>query len=354
MNPRNTDVEIALKRFAKDGGLLNSEERPMWSRIGWMTEVKEWIKDSVEKIGCAGEAKITQLQYQFTGAVLQIEIGPVKLYFKASTMKGFDSETARTAGLARHFPEDIVRVLCRDEGRRWMLLEDAGPAVGTFSDVMRGCSFATLKRVLGTWGKIQKASVNNFDELVSSGFTPRDRQWYVKHFATMWEDSLVTAALEESGEAVKGTAESWHRAHLTSVHKTWDTLSASKIPLCLAHGDLEVVNVGTGADGMSLNFFDFKEAQLTNPFLDFIRFSKLDRLKPPHEVSKFDFYLDIWSDYGTGGELLKLLPTVKKLSKMESLLWMYGRVLCADPEHLAYEMWHFGRKISNTIDGLDL
>lgn len=71
-------------------------------------------------------------------------------------------------------------------------------------------------------------------------------------------------------------------------------------------------------------------------------------------MSQFDYYFELWRDFGPKAELCKLLSAVGKLKTMELVLWQHNQVLAAEPSGINREKLELGETLASLMCDLNV
>ena len=202
-------------------------------------------------------------------------------------------------GLARLFPRNVPKPLALDRRRRWMLLEDVGPALGWDAPVEE------RELVLVTFGQMQATAAKDVDALLAMGCVDRRPAWLAREISHLLADDAALTGLED--EEIARLRESGPM--MVALCKR---LGTSFIPDSVVHGDLHLGNVARA--GGSYVFFDWTDAAVSHPFVDLI-----DVFREEDAVTRAalrDAYLRAWAEYGTHDRLLSLWRVAEPLASL--------------------------------------
>jgi Phosphotransferase enzyme family len=290
------DEELAA--FLGDGHV--PPERAPWAQEGWLAEASAWIESSLGELGRPTTGPVQQVRVWPLSAVLRAPTTAGNVFFKATCASPLFVDEGRVMeGLSRLFPREVPRPLAVDSERRWMLLDDVGPALGW------DATPEEREPVLATFARMQVASTRHVDELLALGCVDRRLDWLVREVHELLADAEAVAALDEDKVA-----------RLRELEPTFASLcrrlDEGPVPDALAHGDLHLANVARNGDGYL--FFDWSDAGVTHPFLDLIDIhgekdaAVRDRLR--------DAYLAAWSELAPRERLLELWELASPLSSL--------------------------------------
>ena len=274
--------------------------RAPWARQGWLAQATEWIESSLSTQGRAPTGPVEQRRCWTLSAVLRIPTAEGAVYFKATADSPlFVVEGSVMSGLARHHPRNVPEPLAVDASRRWMLLDDVGPAVGWSAPVEE------REAALQTFARLQVSSADHLDDLLAMGCIDRRPEWLAGETRELLADDGALAGLEE--EEISAL-----RALEPRLVELIRRLADGPVPSTVVHGDLHLDNVAR-RDGEFV-FFDWTDACVAHPFLDLIDVAfeedsaVRDRLR--------DAYLMVWADHGSQEQLLELWTIAVPLASL--------------------------------------
>jgi hypothetical protein len=231
-------------------------ERAPWARPGWLAEASVWIESSLDGLGRPATGPVEQVRVWPLSAVLRVPTDGGSVYFKATCASPlFVDEGGVLLGLSRLFPELVPRPLAVDPERRWMLLDDVGPALGWDAPP------ADRELVLTSFSQLQVSSTRHVDALLAMGCVDRRPAWLSHEIPELLADDDALAGLAN------------HEVErLRELEPTFVSLcgriAEGPVPDALAHGDLHLANVARSGDRYVV--FDWSDAGVTHPFLDLI------------------------------------------------------------------------------------
>ena len=302
----------AVMRFESD---QPPPERRRWARRGWFLEAAAWIEDALGRHGRSTTAPIQQVSSSCISSILRAETEGGRIFFKATArLPLFVDEGAVTLGLARMFPGRVSMPIAVDPDRRWMLLDDFGPAVGWNADP------ETRTAVLATFARMQLETTSRQDELLELGALDRRPAWLAARIESLLRspDSL---GLEDD-----------ERARLSALRPRFlelcERLDVGAVPDALVHGDLHLSNVAAGADGPI--FFDWTDACLAHPFLDLL--VVLHEEDAGLRQTLTDAYLGAWRELAAEDQLRELWAVAEPLAALNQAVSYRSIAANVEPE----------------------
>jgi Phosphotransferase enzyme family len=332
-----------LERGALDGDLreLVPEQAPVpakrapWAQEGWLDDATEWIESTLDGLGRTPTGPVEQVRTWPLSAVLRVPTSEGHVYFKAtSTMPLFVDEGALMRGLAQVFRREVPEPLAIDSLRRWMLLDDVGPALGWDAPVEE------RESVLGVFAFMQVASVGDPDALLALGCIDRRPAWLARELSELIGDEESLAGLEEH-----------ERTRLRSLEpllvELCGRLADRPVPDALVHGDLHLDNVARVRG--SYVFFDWSDACVAHPFLDLIDVHREEDRVIRERLR--DAYLSVWADYASPEELLELWEISAPLASLNqavSYRHIFAGIERGSTQNLEWALPHWLRQVLAT------
>jgi hypothetical protein len=185
-------------------------------------------------------------------------------------------EPRLTAALARRWPDRAPTVLAHDEERAWLLLDDAGRALGVFG------AHEPWLSVLPRYAELQRGESAFAAEHLDRGVPDRRLAAFPALYERLLARELPLAADEPARL----------RSFAPQLAELCDRLAASGIPETIQHDDLHGANVyprnGTA------RILDWGDACVSHPFLTaFVTFLHLELTRAELERLR-DAYLEPW------------------------------------------------------------
>lgn len=277
------------------------ELRPSWARIGWYAEAAAWTESELVRLGYTLTAPVEQVKSWGISCILRAQTTRGVVYFKvASSLPLFAHEPRLMHSLAEMYPAYVPAPLGIDEDRRWMLLDDFGPAVGWDAPV------EVQEEMLVTYGALQLAAVDRIDELWRMGCLDRSLERLAAQIDPLFADTAMLAGQLDSAEIER------LRALAPRLKALCADPASQVVPHTLVHGDLHLGNVARRGDDYL--FFDWTDACVAHPFFDTISIFQND--DPTVEARLRDSYLRIWTDYAPMDRLHKAWMLTKPLAAL--------------------------------------
>lgn len=229
-----------------------------WTRTGWWPAVREWIEAQV------GACEIVQTRAWESSCVARVRAldavpgsSTRDFFFKALPESGA-REAAVCAYLSRLETPGAPDVAAADLTRRWLLMRAFD---GRSLDEVRDS--ASWERAVGTYGRLQAATLGRASELRALGCEERR----LGDLAAAIEPLLADTAALMPGHAEGLTPRQIDlvRARADDLHRCCETLAAARLPTALDHGDLWPSNIL--ASDRACVVIDWEDACLQQPFL---------------------------------------------------------------------------------------
>jgi hypothetical protein len=242
--------------------------------------VEEWIRVHLRTVGT-----IEAVHERPWATVLRVPIDGGVAWCKAcAPVQAF--EPPLTAALFARWPDRVAEVLGHDEGRRWLLLADAGVPVG----LSRNPPEAWLVG-LPLYAELQRGEVPYVRHHLARG-VPDLR---LATLPARWQELLqldLPLEPEEIGQLQRFTPR---------LADLCDELAAYDVPATLQHDDLHHANLY--ARGSSIRVLDWGDASISHPFMSLVvtfRFlAQRTNLAPgdPWFARLRDAYLEPWGPH---------------------------------------------------------
>ena len=238
---------------------------------------EEWIRKHVEPIGA-----IETTHDRPWATVMRVPVAGGVTWFKAcAPVQAF--EPRLTAELYRRWPDRVTEVLAVDEGRRWMLLGDAGIAVGE-----RGNPPEAWLEALPMYAELQKGETAYALDHIGHGVPDLRMAALPAGYKR-----LLTSELPLAIEDVKRLRD--YAPHFTALCAG---LAELGIQESVQHDDLHVANLYS--EGDKLRVVDWGDSSIAHPFSSLVvtfRFlEEVNHLTPgdPWFRRLRDAYLEPW------------------------------------------------------------
>jgi hypothetical protein len=316
--------------------LVNHPMAVPWYRPGWYATAASWIRDALAHRGITA---MHQFRSWGLSTLVRVESENGRYWFKANGPP-FADEIAKTATLARRFPEVMPHLEVADVDLGWAIFDDLGRT--SLNDHLEPQGWAAAGQM---YARMQIDSIDLREDLVRAGFQIHDEARIARDIERMVadEDTLTAGdhALDVATvEAVRHRATEWGRAILA--------LGELGIPLAIEHGDLHSGQMLIDDRGR-VRVLDWSDVTLSNPLISLDTFvSALHRNLGPHleqghvatlEAAFGEAYLAEWAsvvDRSTleeGGRLVRMaaapleaIPFWRMLPNMEQR-WEFENVV---------------------------
>ena len=319
-----------------------AREPPPWSDPAWLSAVESWIDERLAERGLRRTGPMEPRARPWS-IVLGVPTSGGRTWFK-STAPGMANDAALTPLLAGIAGDLVATPLAVDEGRRWMLLPDAGERmrdrVGP-SDVI-----ATWERILPAYAELQRAMAGRETELLERGALDR-RPGQVADLLRLVLDEPWSVRLGEA-DGLEANQLRRLRALVSLVADADAELAAGGIGPSIQNDDLHDGNVLVTGDGpgAGARIIDWGDACLAHPFgtllvtlrsvgdtlglPDWTPFGTpvpaLDRLR--------DAYLEAWTDRHSRAELRRLVPLATWTGMVgRAITWRTALAHASDTEY---------------------
>ncbi|RXH53882.1 phosphotransferase [Granulicella sibirica] len=293
--------------------LLNGRNigRGPFSRIGWLEDVQDWIRQCVTDQATYFDENVRQLNASGSFALVRFPMHAGPAYWLKATGTPNIHELYITVCLAQISPSFLPPLLgVRTEWNAWITQEAGYP----LDDVPTLSNFKTAVRSLA---ELQMETLNCTDMLTRAGALDhcvpvlRSRVDQVMNYlmAVMPRQTSTRAPrLEE------------HRLRQLGIilRDAFDRLEALEIPDTLIHNDLNPGNILL--DGCRCRFTDWAEAYVGNPFLSLQLFLVIAEKRAPNHEGEFwrkqlsEAYCDMWSKLLNGSQIARACSLIPLLS----------------------------------------
>jgi len=208
---------------------------------------EEWIRKHVEPIGA-----IETTHDRPWATVMRVPVAGGVTWFKAcAPVQAF--EPRLTAELYGRWPDRVTEVLAVDEGRRWMLLGDAGIAVGG-----RGNPPEAWLKALPMYAELQKGETAYALDHIGHGVPDLRMAVLPEGY-----ERLVASELPLAKEDVKRL-----RDYSPRFTDRCAALAELGIQESVQHDDLHMGNVYSGGD--KLRIVDWGDSSIAHPFFSLL------------------------------------------------------------------------------------
>jgi hypothetical protein len=259
-----------------------SDQRPPWSRAGWLATATAWLHGHLTRLGHPPIAAIEQVKSWGISCVLRAHTADGDAYFKAVPAL-FAQEPVVTQALAMRYPANIPTPIAIDRERSWMLLWDFGPGLRDTTDI------AIWEESLRRFSQMQRDSAEHIGELFAAGCVDRQLDVLAAQIDPLFSDAAGLVGLDPAEIArLRRLA-----PHLKAICAQ---LAGYRVPQALVHGDFHPGNIAFQM-GRHI-FFDWTDACIAHPFIDAITIldasSALEGV-PDARTHLRDVYLAAWA-----------------------------------------------------------
>ena len=316
-------------------------EPPPWKDAAWQPAVEAWIEERLAEHGMRRTGPMEPRARPWS-IVLGVPTSSGRTWFK-STAPGMANDAALTPLLAGLAGDLVATPLAVDEGRRWMLLPDAGMRMR--DRVAPGEVLATWERILPAYAELQRATEGREMELLERGALDRrptriagllgqvlDEPWWLRVGEADGLDAdqvrrlaavvpvIADAAAELEAGAIGPSIQNddLHDGNVLVSGGSADARIIDWGDACLAH-PFGTLLVTLGSVGATLGLPDWKPFGTPVP--------ELDRLR--------DASLEAWTDRHSPAELRRLVPLATWTGMVARIQTWRAALLHADDAELA-------------------
>jgi hypothetical protein len=242
-----------------------------------VTAAEEWIREHVEPVGA-----IETTHDRPWAAVMRVPVAGAVIWFKAcARVQAF--EPRLTADLFSRWPDRVTEVLAVDEARGWLLLGDAGIAIGK-----RGNPPEAWLEALPRYAELQKGETACAREHVGHGVPDLRMAALPAGY-----ERLLASELPIASDEINRL-----RHFAPRFTKLCGVLADLGIQESVQHDDLHMGNLYM--DGGKVRFVDWGDSSIAHPFFSLVvtfRFlEEFNHLSPddPWFSRLRDAYLEPW------------------------------------------------------------
>ena len=256
-------------------------------------------------------------------SVYRAAVGDTVVWFKACAPH-MAFEVPLTASLSSRWPSTVTEVIAHDEGRRWLLMTDAGASLDSLGNPPE-----RWMDLLSAYAELQIGESEHADEHVASG-VPDLRLEALPALA----EGLSRAELPlDPSEA------SALRALLPRFEEWCGELGSLGIGPSIQHDDLHMTNVYVKDD--SVRVLDWGDSTISHPFFSlFVTFrfmAEKNRLPPDDPWFKRlrDAYLEPW-----GGDQRETFDLALRISGIaHAVAWLAQREALPAAQRPEFDRW---------------
>ena len=260
--------------------------RAPWARRGWFTQAQAWIEAQLARRDYVFVPPLTQVRNWSISCVLRVRAFTGDLYFKAASARPlFARESVVVQELAARYPAYMPLPVAMDQHQNWLLLADVGPDLRSTPDSQ------VWAEALVTFGRLQRATVTQVDDLLGLGCRDRRLETMLAHLETLVQDPEVAAQLQADEQAQL-------RHLMPRLTAMCRALADYRVPYTLVHGDLHPGNIARHQG--TYRFFDWTDACIAHPFFDVLpMLLEAQTLSDAANTCAhmLESYLELWTAY---------------------------------------------------------
>lgn len=318
--------------------------RGPFSRLGWLQDAKEWIRDVTHQ----DDFELTetlQLNASSQFALIRIATSTRHTYWLKAVGSPNTHEYVTTEYLAHSCPAFLPKVLAfRRDWNAW-IMENFGDALHD------SVSLVDFERAARKLASLQRQLADRGEELIAAQF--RDHRIAVLASRI---DELVEYLDEAMRQQTSTKAPALSSARLKELgqvlHEACAAMNALDIPDSVLHSDISPGSILS--DGTDCVFTDWCEAYVGNPFITFEQLCvhAMRRTSQPElwQTRLVSAYKSRWSDILTDHQIdgaLRLAPLISVLS------YLYGRgEWLNSPQRCEPRFQSYSRSLARHIDRL--
>jgi hypothetical protein len=278
---------------------------------------EDWIRAHVEPAGA-----IETAHERPWATVLRVPLADGVAWFKAcGPVMAF--EPRLSAELFARWPDRVSEVLGHDEERAWLLLADAGTAIGESNPPEMWLA------ALPPYAELQRGEAAHADDHLAHGVPDLRLEVLPRRYGDLLRDDLPLA-----GEEIRQLREFEPR-----FAELCEELAAHGVPKSVQHDDLHMANLY--AQGDRLRVLDWGDSSIAHPFFSLFetfRFLEgVNKLPPgdPWFTRLRDAYLEPW---GTG--LVDTFDLALRVGSFaHSIAWVRQRDHLPESEVPDFDRW---------------
>jgi hypothetical protein len=256
------ESELTRTERAVLGEILsgNTRGRGPFSRIGWLEEAQEWIRESVPHHSVEFTEDIRQLNASATFALVRFGTKQGPAYWLKATGAPNLHEFGITTALTECFPQFLPPlVAAREDWNAWVTTDAGQP--------LRDClTLPALEQAVLALAQLQKESTRCIKQLVAAGVVRRGIPVLQSKLNDLI-DYLEEAMEQQTSTKVPRLEPPQLRELGRILHDACCEMQELGIPDALTPLDINPGNVLF--DGSQCVFIDWAEAYIGNPFLTF-------------------------------------------------------------------------------------
>jgi hypothetical protein len=256
------ETEMTTDERVRVHSLLAGEpqDRGPFSRLGWIDEATDWIRESVSDRGVQFSDEIRQLNAGGTFALIRFGTLPGPAYWLKATGAPNLHEFDITATLAALCPKYLPPLVAmRRDWNAWVM-EDAGKPLD------RQMSMPRLEGAIVSMADLQKRTVGYAERLLASGATDQRMEVLGSH-----ADEIISYLEEAMDQQASAKAPRLGVLRLreigTILTDACGAMEKLRIPETVIHNDINRGNILFSESACV--FTDWCEAYIGNPFVTF-------------------------------------------------------------------------------------
>lgn len=298
------------------------EQRPAWSRAGWLNDARTWMQDQLDALGYEISEPVEQVKNWSISAVLRQSTNRGRVYLKATlSWLLAANEAVVTRELAVLFPGIIPTPIAVHPAQPWMLLPDVGDVVGWDSTPEQRAT------IIRQFGALQRASTAQLNALFTAGCVDRRLHVLADQIEPLLRNPVALIGL--SASEVNRL-----RSLAPVLRQACDALAQYAVLPALMHGDLNLGNIAVSASRYTV--FDWTDACVGHPFIDmFIIYN--DETDPAAQHMLRDAYLSNWVDLESPARLLEAWRLAQPLCALHQAI-SYTNIMAAVEQGTQHEL----------------
>jgi hypothetical protein len=238
----------------------NTQDRGPFSRLGWLEEAQEWIRDSVHDRRVEFNGDVRQVNASGLFALVRFETFEGPAYWLKATGAPNTHELSITQALSRYCPDFVPPLIAaRSDWNAWVTEEAGQPLRAVLS-------LQALEQAAHSLARLQITSCVHVKELLVCGcFDQRMPvlRKYLPYLVGYLEDAM---SRQTSTKVFPLSASRLHKLGYL-IEETSIAMEAIGVPDSLIHNDMNPGNILY--DGTRVVFTDWSEAGIGSPFLTF-------------------------------------------------------------------------------------
>jgi hypothetical protein len=252
---------VAIKQVtAVCNGQMGAASAVPFSRLGWFSELHNWIESVVEPIGFHVNGRFRQLNASPSFSLIRFETSGPAVWFKAVGEPN-QREFPITCTLSRLFSSYLPNVLAtRPDWNAWLTRESEGGLLGDEQES------GTWERVAAVLAELQINSGDRTPAIAGAGARDLSVGTLRKQIRPFVD--VTQQLMQQQPKTPPSTLDRKELLALGDrIGEAFDFLEALEIPETLGHLDLNPGNIVVSAT--KCVFLDWAEAYVGNPFLTF-------------------------------------------------------------------------------------